>query len=245
MRRQERPLLALPRFLIVGFMLALGVQVATHQVMDDKRRYDYRPLEAPMETKIYQGIAMGSGQLLSYLLSMSLQMHDTQGGRHVRYEKINYHVLVSWLDLIGNLNLASEYPMFLATRVYSQSLDKQRLRVILDFIDRSFATNPSLFWRNQAEAVVIAKHKLGDLEFALKMAENLAGQPDSVQMPRWARDMHILLLADLNEYEATIAIIQAILQSGTVEDPDEEVFLREKLLRFQQKLFDSRQSSSN
>ncbi len=74
------------------------------------------------------------------------------------------------------------------------------------------------------------------------MARKLARQPESVDMPRWARDFEFLLLAELNEVESAIAIIEALLQSNAIHDPDEKLFLQTKLLEFQQKLFESRQS---
>ena len=77
------------------------------------------------------------------------------------------------------------------------------------------------------------------------MAEKLALQPASVSMPNWARDIRFLLLSEMNEFESAIAIIQALLQSGAVSDPDEKRFLEAKLLDFQQKLFESRQSGKN
>jgi hypothetical protein len=64
-------------------------------------------------------------------------------------------------------------------------------------------------------------------------------------MPGWARDMRFLLLADMNELESAIAIIQALLQTAAVTDVDERRFLQEKLLNFQQKLFESQQTSKN
>jgi hypothetical protein len=45
----------------------------------------------------------------------------------------------------------------------------------------------------------------------------------------------------LNELESAITIIQALLQTEAVNDPDERRFLRGKLLVFQQKLFESQQ----
>ena len=80
-----------------------------------------------------------------------------------------------------------------------------------------------------------------DLELALRLAGKLADQPAGVQMPQWARDFEFLLLAELNELEAAIAIIQALLQSGSITDSDELRFLEQKLSDFQQELFDSRQ----
>ena len=92
---------------------------------------------------------------------------------------------------------------------------------------------------------MIAKHQLGDLELALRLAEKLALQPASIVMPNWARDIRFLLLAELNEFESAIAIIKALLETNAVSDPDEKRFLLEKLLNFQQKLSESQQSLTN
>jgi hypothetical protein len=135
--------------------------------------------------------------------------------------------------------------MLLASRIYSQTDDPERLRRILAFIERGFDANPQLHWRRLAEASLLAKHKLHDLELALQMAEKIARQPASVQMPPWARDFRFLLLAELNEFESAIAIIEALLRSKVVADADEKRFLEEKLLGFQQKLSDYRQKSEN
>ena len=120
-----------------------------------------------------------------------------------------------------------------------------RLRRILAFIERRFDDNPQLHWRRMAEASLIAKHKLGDLDLALDIAQRLAAQPASVEMPAWARDFEFLLLAEMNELESAIAIIQALLQSGSVKDVDERRFLKEKLLDFQRQLFESQQKHEN
>lgn len=179
---------------------------------------------------------MGSQQLLSYLLAIRLQLHDNQAGKHLQYDRLDYEKLVDWLDQIYLINPQSEYPMMLASRVYSQTRDKNRLRMILEYIDRTFMQNPQLHWRRLAEASVIAKHQLGDMRLALKMAEKISGQPESILIPRWARDLEFILLGDMNEYETGISIIVALLQNGNVEDPDEIRFLKKKLLEFQQKL---------
>lgn len=188
---------------------------------------------------------MGSEQLLSYILAIRLQLHDNQAGKHIRYNRLDYDRLVDWLDQIYGLNTRSEYTMMLASRVYSQTRDKARLRIILEYIDRTFTQNPQLHWRRLAEASVIAKHQLEDLKLALQMAEKLSNQPESIKMPRWARDIQFILLGDMNEFETAITIIVALLQSDAVNDPDEKYFLNEKLLYFQQKLSELQQKSTN
>lgn len=245
MRRGERPLISLPRPLLLGFVLLLAVQVFHHHVANLRFEVDYQQLGKPYSAAAYRGIAMGSEQLTGYLLAIRLQLHDSQAGQHFNYSLIDYGNLVDWLNQITMVSPGTEYPMLLASRVYTTTRDQERLRLILEFIQQRFDDDPQLHWRRLAEASVIAKHKLQDLDLALAMAKKIAQQPASVKMPPWARDFEFLLLAELNELESAIAIIQALLQTDAVRDPDEKRFLESKLLDFQQKLIESRQSSQN
>ncbi len=245
MKRTERPFTQIPRPLLIGFLILLGLQILLHRSAIGQADASYKPLTMPFDSAVYRGLSMGSQQLFSYLLVIRLQLHDNQAGKHIRYSRLDYERLVDWLDQIHRLNTQSEYTMLLASRVYSQTRDRDRLRIILEFIDRTFMQNPQLHWRRLAEASVIAKHKLGDLQLALQMADKLSSQPASVEMPRWARDMQFILLGDMNEFETAITIIVALLQSDAVNDPDEARFLQEKLLYFQQKLSEFQQKSAS
>jgi hypothetical protein len=243
MRRTERPILSLPGPLLLALALLLGLQAVHHYFGQERLQARYRELGKPLSAATYRGLAMGSEQLLAYLMAIRLQLHDNQAGQHFRYSLIDYDRLVEWLDRISEISPNSEYPMMLASRVYTSTRDKQQLRRILAFIERRFDDNPQLHWRRLAEASVIAKHRLGDLDMALGMARKLARQPASVVMPHWARDFEFLLLSDLNELESAIAVIQALLHTEAVNDPDERRFLHSKLLEFQQKLFDFQQTT--
>jgi len=244
-RRGERPMLLLPRPLLLGFLLLFAFQLLHHHAGRAQMAASYQALDKPLSAGVYNGLALGSEQLLGYLLTIRLQLHDNQAGQHFRYSLIDYDVLLDWLELVSTMNPGGEYATLLASRIYSQTGDADRLRRILAFIERRFDENPQLYWRRLAEASLLAKHKLHDLERALQMAEKIARQPASVQMPQWARDFRFLLLAELNEFESAIAIIQALLQSKAVADPDEKRFLEEKLTDFQQKLLDSQQKAIN
>ena len=245
MRRTERPMLSLPQPLLWAFVLIFCAQLLHHHASRERLEAEYRPLGEPLDVEVYRGLSMGSEQLLGYLLALRLQLHDNQVGRHFRYSLIDYEILIDWLDLVTELSHGTEYPMLLASRVYASTNEPVRLRLILEFIKRRFDDDPQLHWRRLAEASVIARHRLDDLEFALAMARKLAQQPPSVEMPVWARDFEFLLLAELNEHQAAIVIIEALLQTDAVDDPDERRFLEQKLLDFQQKLFESRQSPEN
>ncbi len=244
MRRGERPMRQLPRQLIAGFALLLLFQLGYHHLGREHFEASYRPLAEPFSAAVYRGLAMGSEALMGHLLALRLQLHDNQAGQHFRYSLIDYDRLIDWLEQISDTYPNSEYPMLLASRIYTQTGNPERLRKILAFIDRRFDDNPQLHWRRLAEASLIARHKLNDLGLALEFADKLAAQPPSVEMPHWARDFKFLLLSEMNENEAAIAMIQALLQSDSIKDPDEQKFLREKLLEFQQKLLDSQQPAA-
>jgi len=244
-RRGERPVLGLPRLLLFGFLLLLAVQLCYHRLDQQRLETSYQPLGKPLSASTYRHAAMGAEQLLGYLLAIRLQLHDNQAGQHFRYSLIDYEVLIEWLDRITEISPGTEYPMLLASRVYTSTGDQARLRAILGFIQRRFDDEPQLHWRRLTEASLIAKHKLQDLELARAMAAKLAQQPASVEMPNWARDFEFLLLAELNELESAIAMIQALLQTDAIRDRDEKRFLEGKLLDFQQKLFESQQPPRN
>ncbi len=245
MRRGERPIISLPRPLLLGFLLLFAAQVFYHHFASLRFESDYQQLGKPFSATTYRGISMGSEQLAGYLLAIRLQLHDSQAGRYFSYDRIDYSILVDWLHKITMVSPGTEYPMLLASRVYSSARDRERLRLILEFIQRRFDDDPQLHWRRLAEASVIAKHKLEDLDLALSMAKKLAQQPASVKMPHWARDFEFLLLAEMNELESAIAVIQALVRTDAIKDPDEKRFLEGKLLEFQQKLFESGQTSPN
>jgi hypothetical protein len=241
MKRAERPFNSLPRALVACFLLILVVQIWTAQGSLPAGELAYKPLAEPFASSTYRVASMESDRLLSYLLAIRLQLHDNQSGKHIRYEQLDYQKLTHWLNQITALNPHSEYPAMLASRVYSQTTDKQNMRLMIDFIQASFTREPQLHWRRMTEATILAKHKLGDLSLALSLAEQLTTQTLNVVMPQWARDMQFILLGDLNEFEAGIAIIVAMLESGSLENADERRFLRVKLLEFQQKLLESQQ----
>jgi hypothetical protein len=241
MKRAERPFNSLPRPLVACFLVVLGVQIWMAQGALSAGELAYKTLPDPNASSTYRVASMGSDRLLSYLLAIRLQLHDNQSGKHMRYEQLDYQKLTHWLDQITALNPHSEYPTMLASRVYSQTNDKQNMRLMIDFIQASFTRDPQLHWRRMTEATILAKHKLGDLSLALSLAEQLTTQPIDVVMPQWARDMQFILLGELNEFEAGIAMIVAMLESGSLENADERRFLKVKLLEFQQKLLESQQ----
>ncbi len=231
----------------VGLWLALGVlavmQVAHVHFNRSDLQSDIQQLSTPLHPDLYSKMALGSDRLFSYLLLLDLQLHDNQTGRHLRYEHLDYTLLVQWLRTVYALNPESDYPAFIASRVYSNVNDERKIRLIIDVIEDLFAQDPARHWRRMTEACLLAKHKLKDLPRALDLAEQVAALPNSIRLPYWARDMRIILLDELNELESARILISSLLESGEIEDPDEIHFLQQRLLKIQQSLLEQEQSS--
>ena len=240
MNTTQRKFSQLPVFIVAGFLLMLLLQLVYHHFYKTSLLPSFTQLSKPANAELYHSLAMGSDRLWSYLLLLKLQLHDNQKGRHVNYRQLDYQVLSQWLKTLSQLNPQSDYPAFLASRVYSQVDDPQKIRKMIDLIDDLFQRNPQQHWRRMTEACLLAKHRLKDLNLALQLAQKVAALPDTFKLPFWARDMQLVLLDELNQNESAQLLISSLLQSGTIKDRDEIHFLQHRLLKIQQKLLENK-----
>jgi hypothetical protein len=231
-----RKLNQLPRLIIVGLLVSALTQIAYHRESHGSLVDRYKQLTEPASVGFYRAVSLGSDRLLSYLLLLNVQLHDNQKGRHRNYLNIDYDTLSRWLLRLYELNPKSDYPAFLASRVYSNVADKSRIRKMVEFIDTLFDKNPQQHWRRLTEACLLAKHQLEDLDLALRLAKKLADLPGDIKLPYWARDLKLVLLDNLGQLESAQLLILSMLKSGEIKDPDEKRFLKFRLLRIQQQL---------
>lgn len=237
----QRKISQVPLAILVLFSLLCVMQVVFHHTHKRSAESLFRHLNNPLDAQLYRALSLGSDQLFSYLLLLRVQLHDNQQGRHVNYSHLNYDTLSDWLLTLDEVNPASDYPAFLASRVYSNVDDEKKIRKMVAVIETLFNKNPQLHWRRMTEASLLLKHQLHDLPGALRIAEKIASLPDTISMPFWARDMKLILLDELNQYESAQILISSMLQSGQIKDEDEIRFLRNRLLKIQQSLSENRQ----
>jgi hypothetical protein len=241
MKNRERSLSQIPAGLVVGLVLMLVIQIGYIHTYKSSLDDSFRQLSTPAPVALYQGVSLGSDRLLSYLLLLGVQMHDNQKGQHINYVHLDYSRLQHWLLTTYELNPLSDYPGFLASRVYGQIGDHEKLRRMISVIQELFDRDPRQHWRRMTEASLLAKHQLKDLELALQIARKISALPASINMPYWARDMELVLLDELNQHESAQLLISSMLQSGEITDPDEIRFLEFRLLKVQQALLNNEQ----
>ena len=144
-------------------------------------------------------------------------------------QTLDYQRLLAWLNAVLELDPRSQYPLFLAARVYAENADAARSRMAIQFVHEAFLNDPNRRWPWLAHAALLAKHRLKDLELARRYAQALERNTTSRDIPLWARQMEIFILEEMNELEAAKIMLGGLIESGTVTDPAELRFLRQHL----------------
>lgn len=228
MKRDERALSAAPPWLWAALALALAAQVAWHNVVPVRRTgaADLPPPPRPLLLKL---ASFAEAPAAARLALLYLQAFDLGGANELPYHRLDYGRLVGWLEAALELDPRSDYPLFLASRLYTEVRDPARLRTMLDFVYRAFLADPDRRWPALAHCALLAKHRLGDLPLARTYAGAVARMARSPRVAPWARQMEVFILEDMNELEAARVLLGAMLETGQIDDPAEARFLKQRL----------------
>jgi hypothetical protein len=207
-------------------MLAVSLAV---QVASQATRHAGAPAAADLPpAPASQALRLGSfgePEAAARLAMLYVQSFDSGGS----YRDLDYQRLVDWLRSVLELDPRSQYPLFSAARVYAENPDAARSRIALEFVYQEFLRDPNRRWPWLAHASLLAKHRLKDLPLARRYAQAIDRHTTAAGVPLWAKQMEIFILEDMNELEAAKIMLGGWLQSGTVRDPAELRFLKERL----------------
>lgn len=220
MTREQRPLGAVPRALWCLLAAALAAQVAVQAAWRGHRPRS-EDLPPPPTAQAIRLASFGEREAAARLCMLYLQSFELQ--------RLDYARLLGWLSALLELDPRSLYPLFAAARVYAEVPDPSRSRLVLEFVYQEFLRDPNRRWPALAHAALLAKHRLHDLPLARRYASALERYTTARDVPPWARQMEIFILEDMNELEAARIVIGGLLQSGRLEDPAEQAFLKQRL----------------
>lgn len=225
-RSEERPIGVVPKPVLVLLAVALVLQIVW-QALQPKPSARAEALGAPATHATLRAIAFGEPIALAQLMTLYLQSFDNQPGVSIPFGALDYARVTAWLSAILVLDPVGQYPLLMASRIYSQVPDEAKQRLMCEFVRRQFDSDPDRRWRWLAHCAIVAKHRLRDARLALAYADAIAR--GARHASNWARQMRIFILADLGELEAATVLLGGLLASGEVTDPKEIHFLTERL----------------
>jgi hypothetical protein len=230
----QRSARRVPKMVIGLLMLSLGIQIVWHQNAPEPS-VQIQALTKPPQLELLRVFSLGDPIVAAKILMLWLQAYDSQAGKIVSYQQLNYNSLQKWLTKILLLDPKSQYPLFAASYFYSMIGEPHKKRQMLEFVYQQFFIDPATRWRWLAHAAILAKHRLKDLPLALKYAEAIAAHA-SPDMPYWAQEMRLFILEDMGELERARLIIGGMLANGQITEPNEIKFLNEKLLALEKQI---------
>jgi len=227
-RRDERALAVVPRWLWLFLAAALSAQVAW-QAMQRPAAPAAVDLPPAPTAGALRLASLGEPEAAARVFMLYLQAFDLGGTNSLPYRELDYERLIGWLRAILALDPRSEYPLFSAARLYAEVSDPGKSRRMLEFIHDEYLKDPNRRWQWLAHAALVAKHRLKDLALARRYAATLDRHTTAGHVPLWAKQMEIFILEDMGEVEAARIMLGGLLESGTVTDPAELRFLHERL----------------
>lgn len=217
---EQRPPALVPAWLWILLGASLAAQLAW-QAATGRARPDAEELPPPPSATALRLAAFGEAEAAARLSMLYLQAFDMRA--------LDYARLRSWLGALLELDPRSQYPLFAASRIYAEHPDAARSRVMLEFVHQQFVLDPDRRWPWLAHCALLAKHRLKDLPLARRYAAAIQRYARNADVPLWARQMEVFILEDMNELEAARIMLGGMLESGSVRDPDEARFLKERL----------------
>ena len=173
--------------------------------------------------------ALGDGQFAFRARSLQLQHLGNLGGRIVPYKDMDYARLERWFRRLDALDARSDVVPMSAALLFGGTQTPADVRHVTAYLADHVRRDPGRKWRWMTHAIYLARYKLDDNAHALELARELAGF-EAPGIPGWARNLRVLVLADMGRTQAARALVGKLLDSDTMP-PAERRWLRHFLER--------------
>lgn len=171
-------------------------------------------------------MALGDSEFAYRLGAITLQNLGDSGGRVTPIKDYEYPKLGRWFDLLDGLDPASDHVPMLAAYYFGATRVPKDVAIVVDYLARIGQNPHGTKWRWLAQAALLARHKLNNLDLALDLAYKLSHMEllDDT-MPAWGRQMPAMLLENKGERADAQRIMKDLLLSGHSFHPNEVNFM--------------------
>jgi len=227
-RREERSINVVPKSIFLVLIIFMSMQICWHWNRPTPIAMASK-LSDPPSKVVFDLVSFGEPVVLAKLLMLWLQAFDNQPGISIPFKDLDYARVIKWLQRILELDSKIQYPLLSASRLYGAVPDDAKKRKMMDFVYEKFLEMPNDRWMWLAHSVSMAKHKLNDLELALKYARAIRTHAIADHVPTWARQMELFVLEDLGDIEGAKILLGGLIESGVIKDRHELQFLKGRL----------------
>lgn len=220
----------------LGLVAALlCAQAAFAWIVPRQWQAELSPGEPP-SARVAHVAALGESRAAAYAMTLYVQGFDMQAGQPLAIRALSSAQIRAWLARALDLNPDSGYPLLLASRIYAEASAPDDARAMLRMVRSRFVEAPATRWPWMVHGLYVARHVIGDLPLAIELARALREHGDLPQVPGWARQAEIFLLADTDQLQAARHLLGALVDSGTVTDRAEIDFLVGRLEELDRRL---------
>lgn len=188
------------------------------------------------------GAFLGDGMLAYRFVSLTLQTFGNTSGKAKPFKDYDYNHLKTWFDVADELDPRSEYVPYLAGYYFSATQNPEQLHPVIEYLRRIGKRPEGEKWRWLGQSVYLARHRLNDMDFARKLARELAAtyRPG---MPAWPLQMEAIITSDMGDKEMAYGMMLEMIKSGEkTMDPAEINFMVDYICT---KLLDPKEKSTN
>lgn len=172
-------------------------------------------------------MTLGDNQFSYRIFALTLQNLGDTGGDVTPLYDYDYQKLKDWFWLAQALDPVANHVPLIAAYYFGAVRKPEDIRVVVDYLAVAGKSNIGEKWRWLAQAVFLARHRLEDKDYALKLAYELADiKSVDRPMPAWTKQMPAFVLKAMGDREAAKDIMVAILTTeGENMHPNEVNFM--------------------
>ncbi len=133
-------------------------------------------------------------------------------GQTQSLKNYNYEYLGDWFDLMEYLDSKSHFMPYMAAYYFGATPDEKQLKPVIAYLEKRGMQEGPQNWRWLAQAAYLARHRMKDMDEAMRIARKL-GSIYKSGMPTWTRNMEPMLKADLGDKQAAYLLMLEILKN--------------------------------
>lgn len=136
----------------------------------------------------------------------------------------NYDYLGNWFHLMDALDSKSNFVPYLAAYYFSATQNPKQLPPVIAYLEEiGMRKDQPGRWRWLAQAAYLARHRMEDMDEALRLARKLGSIYDPKTMPNWTSNMEPMLRAEMGDKQAAYLLMLEILKANAEKMNPSEV----------------------